>query len=44
MVQNSLEQLIVKEWTQFQQVQNEGGRASCQDHRREFVMNRLPSS
>lgn len=41
MVQNSLEQLIVKEWTQFQQVQNEGGRASCQDHRREFVMNRL---
>ncbi len=31
----------MKEWTQFQQVQNEGGRASCQNHMKEFVMNRL---
>lgn len=37
----SIGELILKEWNQFQQVQNEGGRASCQNHMREFVMNRL---
>ena len=37
----SIGELIVKEWNQFQNVQNEGGRASCQNHMREFIMNRL---
>ena len=37
----SIGELILKEWTQFQKVQNEGGRASCQNHMREFVVNRL---
>ena len=37
----SVAELILKEWNQFQQVRNEGGRASCQNHMKEFVMNRL---
>ena len=37
----SVAELILKEWNQFQQVCNEGGRASCQNHMKEFVMNRL---
>ena len=37
----SIAELILKEWNQFQKVQNEGGRASCQNHMKEFVMNRL---
>lgn len=37
----SVAELILKEWSQFQRVQNEGGRASCQDHMKEFVVNRL---
>ena len=37
----SVAELILKEWNQFQQVRNEGGRASCQNHMTEFVMNRL---
>ena len=27
----SVAELILKEWNQFQQVRNEGGRASCQN-------------
>ena len=38
---SSVAELILKEWNQFQQVRNEGGRASCQNHMKEFVMNRL---
>ena len=37
----SVAELILKVWNQFQQVRNEGGRASCQNHMKEFVMNRL---
>ena len=37
----SIAELILKEWDQFQKVQNEGGRASCQNQMREFVINRL---
>ena len=37
----SVAELILKEGNQFQQVRNEGGRASCQNHMKEFVMNRL---
>lgn len=37
----SLAELILKEWNQFQNVQNEGGRASCQNRMREFVINRM---
>lgn len=37
----SIGELVLKEWNQFQKVQNEGGRASCQNHMKEFVMNRL---
>ena len=37
----SVAELILQEWNQFQQVRNEGGRASCQNHMKEFVMNRL---
>lgn len=37
----SIAELILKEWNQFQNVQNEGGRASCQNHMKEFVINRL---
>ena len=37
----SVAELILKEWNQFQQVRSEGGRASCQNHMKEFVMNRL---
>lgn len=37
----SIAELILKEWTQFQNVQNEGGRAACQDGMREFAINRL---
>ncbi len=37
----SIAELILKEWNQFQKVQNEGGRASCQNDMREFVINRL---
>ena len=38
---NVIAELILKEWQQFQKVQNEGGRATCQDRMREFVINRL---
>lgn len=34
-------ELVFTEWRQFQKVQNEGGRAECQNHMREFVINRL---
>lgn len=37
----SIAELILKEWNQFQKVQNEGGRASCQNDMRQFAMNRL---
>ena len=37
----SIAELVLKEWNQFQKVQNEGGRASCQNHMKEFVINRL---
>lgn len=32
--------IVEEEWRQFQQVQNEGGRASCQDDRSTFVLMR----
>lgn len=32
--------IVDEEWRQFQQVQNEGGRASCQDDRSTFVLMR----
>lgn len=32
--------IVDEEWRQFQQVQNEGGRASCQDDRETFVLMR----
>ena len=32
--------IVDEEWRQFQQVQNEGGRASCQDNRDTFVLMR----
>ena len=31
-----IEEIIAEEWRQFQQVKNEGGRASCQDDWEEF--------
>ena len=31
-----IEEIVAEEWRQFQQVKNEGGRASCQDDREEF--------
>lgn len=31
-----IEQIVTLEWQQFQQVQNEGGRADCQDDRETF--------
>lgn len=34
-------ELILKEWKQFRNVQNEGGTASCQQNMQGFVMNRL---
>ena len=37
----TIAELVVKEWEQFQKVQNEGGRADCQNHMREFAINRL---
>ena len=36
----SLESIILKEWDQFSAVHNEGGRASCQNDKRGFVINR----
>ncbi len=35
-----IESIVEEEWRQFQQVQNEGGRASCQDDRSTFVLMR----
>lgn len=35
------EEIVEREWAQFQQVQNEGGRASCQDDRDTFNEMRL---
>lgn len=37
---NYILEMIKKEWNMFQKVNNEGGRASCQDNWREFEMNR----
>lgn len=35
-----IEDIVTEEWRQFQQVQNEGGRASCQEDRAEFFRQR----
>lgn len=33
-----IDEVIKREWEQFQYVQNEGGRASCQDDHETFVI------
>ena len=35
-----ISQIVAKEWAMFDQVQNAGGRASCQNNPREFEINR----
>lgn len=37
---DTINELVSEEWKQFQQVNNNGGRASCQDDARSFAINR----